>query len=111
MSHPPARSGARSGGEPSPALRLAILITDAAGEILYWNAQAEAALERLPSARSIQQVDRIFTPATLDHLRRGGRWATVSPIGAPDTSWSVRARYLIDSGRSLFLFFESEASR
>jgi hypothetical protein len=87
-------------------LRLAILIADTAGEILFWNAEAEQALDQL--SRSVRCLDDIFTPEALERLRAKRSWATVSPREAANVTWRVRARHLIDSGRSLFLFVADE---
>jgi hypothetical protein len=84
-------------------LRLAILIADGAGEILFWNAEAQQALDRL-GRRSVGRLDDLFTAETLEHMRGRRAWVAVSPRGAAGVSWRVRARQLLDSGRSLLLF-------
>lgn len=91
-----------------PVLRLAILIVDTAGEILFWNAEAQQALERMSRRTSVACLDDIFAPEVLERLN--GHWAVVSPRDAAGVTWRVRARHLIDSGRSLFLFFADDAA-
>jgi len=100
------------GTTPSAAtvLRLALLITDPSGEILFWNAEARDALDALPAGQTVSKLDELFSQETIERLEKGRGWAVLNPIGAPHTSWSVRARHLIHSGRSLFLFFTRPAT-
>ena len=90
---------------PAAVLRLAILIADAAGEILYWNAEAQEALERLPGKGQGGRLNDVFAPEVLERLRAIRSWVVVKPAGAPGVAWKVRTRHLLDSGRSMFLFF------
>jgi PAS domain-containing protein len=92
-------------------LRLALLITDPGGEILYWNREAEKAFEALPPDRSVRKLDELFSPETIEELRDRRGWTRVSPMGAPGTSWKMRARDPISSGRSLFLFYAEPQPR
>jgi hypothetical protein len=105
-SHPVEPLTASPRSDAGPVLRLAILIADTAGEILFSNPEAEQALEKL--SHSVHCVDDIFTPEALDRLRSRRSWAAVSPREAAHLTWRVRARHMIDSGRSLFLFFADE---
>jgi hypothetical protein len=101
-------AGSAAPGETTPGavLRLAILIADTAGEILFSNPEAEQALNEL--SRSVHCLDDIFTPEALERLRAKRSWTAVSPREATHLTWRVRARHMIDSGRSLFLFFADE---
>jgi hypothetical protein len=90
-------------------LRLAILIADAAGEILFWNEDAREALERLSGDHPVGGLRDIFSADVLDRLQARGSWVVVRARGAPDVAFRVRVRRLFDTGRSLFLFFPDSA--
>lgn len=90
-----------------PVLHPAVLIADHTGDILFWNDKAREALERLGNAGC---VDDLFDEEALERLFGRREWLAVTPRGAANV-WRVRARRLLDSGRSLVSFFaEAEAS-
>jgi hypothetical protein len=82
-----------------------VLIADSRGDILFWNAKAQEALERLGNAGCL---DDLFDADALECLFGRREWLTVRPRGAAAV-WRVRARRLLDSGRSLVFFFADEA--
>jgi hypothetical protein len=81
-----------------------VLIADSSGDILFWNAEARAALESLGNAGCL---DDLFDADALERLFGKREWLTVKPRGAAGV-WRVRARRLLDSGRSLVFFFADE---
>ncbi len=81
-----------------------VFIADASGDILFWNAKAREALEQLGNAGCL---DDLFDAEALDLLFGKREWLTVKPRGAAGP-WRVRARRLLDSGRSLVFFFADE---
>jgi hypothetical protein len=85
-------------------LRLAILIADAAGEILYWNSEAQRAVESLSGGGPIDWLHDLFPLEALERLRSRRAWTVVNPHGAGDTAWRVRSPQPIAGGRSLYLF-------
>ena len=94
---------------PGPVLRLAVLIADAAGEILFWNAEAEEALRRLPGGRSVRLLQDLFAADAIAGFHQRKAWSVLSPMGAAGITWRVRGRSLVDSGRSLVLFLAGAA--
>jgi hypothetical protein len=82
-----------------------VFITDSSGDILFWNAKAREALERLGDAGCL---DDLFDAEALERLFVRREWLTLKPRGAAGV-WRVRARRLLDSGRSLVFFFADEA--
>ena len=91
-------------GVMGPVLHPGVFITDATGDILFWNAKAQEALERLGNAGCL---DDLFDAEALERLFGKREWLTVKPRGAAAV-WRVRARRLLDSGRSLVFFFADE---
>src|SRR5262245_44085383 len=89
----------------SHVLHPGVLIADSSGDILFWNAQAREALERLGDAGCL---DDLFDAEAIERLFGRREWLTLKPRGAAGL-WRVRARRLLDSGRSLVFFFADEA--
>jgi hypothetical protein len=87
-----------------PVLHPGVFIADSSGDILFWNAKAQEALERLGNAGCL---DDLFDADSLERLFGKREWLTVKPRGAAGV-WRVRARRLLDSGRSLVFFFADE---
>jgi hypothetical protein len=86
-------------------LHPAVLIADQTGDILFWNDKAREALERLGNAGCL---DDLFDGEAQERLFGRREWVAVTPRGAADV-WRVRARRLLDSGRSLVFFFADPA--
>jgi hypothetical protein len=89
----------------SHVLHPGVLIADSSGDILFWNAKAREALEHLGDAGCL---DDLFDAEALERLFGRREWLTLKPRGAAGV-WRVRARRLLDSGRSLVFFFADEA--
>ena len=87
-----------------PVLHPGVLIADSSGDILFWNAKAEEALQRLGNAGCL---DDLFDADSLERLFGRREWLTVKPRGGA-VEWRVRARRLLDTGRSLVFFFADE---
>lgn len=81
-----------------------IFIADSSGDILFWNAKAREALEQLGNAGCL---DDLFDAGEFEQLFGKREWLMVTPRGAAGV-WRVRARRLLDSGRSLVFFFADE---
>ena len=92
-------------GETRSVLHPGVLIADSRGDILFWNDKAREALERLGDAGCL---DDLFDAEALERLFGRREWLTLKPRGASGL-WRVRARRLLDSGRSLVFFFADEA--
>ena len=102
----PHRSVATAAPVAGPVLHPGVLITDSSGDIVFWNQEARAALERLGNAGCLAEL---FDPGELEHLFGRREWLTLTPRGAADV-WRVRARRWLDSGRSLVFFFADPAN-
>jgi hypothetical protein len=92
-------------GQMRSVLHPGVLIADARGDILFWNEKARETLERLGDAGCL---DDLFDAEALERLFVRREWLTLKPRGAAGV-WRVRARRLLDSGRSLVFFFTDEA--
>ena len=90
----------------SGVLHPGVLIADSSGDILFWNAKAQEALELLGDAGCLEDL---FDAESLERLFGRREWLSVTPRGAA-AQWRVRGRRLIDSGRSLVFFFADAAA-